>query len=34
MLATLSRLGISYDTFTKESTFVVDGTVAKLDGTA
>ncbi|MEC7254626.1 MAG: arginine--tRNA ligase [Candidatus Thermoplasmatota archaeon] len=30
MLATLSRLGISYDTFTKESTFVVDGTVAKL----
>ena len=30
MLATLSRLGISYDTFTKESRFVVDGTVAKL----
>lgn len=30
MLATLARLGISYDTFTKESTFVVDGTVAKL----
>ena len=30
MLATLSRLGISYDTFTKESTFVVDGTVAQL----
>ena len=33
MLATLSRLGISYDTFTKESTFVVDGTVAKLMNT-
>ena len=30
MLATLSRLGISYDTFTKESRFVVDGTVAQL----
>ena len=30
MLATLSRLGISYDTFTKESRFVVDGTVSKL----
>ena len=30
MLATLSRLGISFDTFTKESTFVVDGSVAKL----
>ncbi|DAC70152.1 MAG TPA: arginine--tRNA ligase [Candidatus Poseidoniales archaeon] len=30
MLTTLSRLGISYDTFTKESRFVVDGTVAKL----
>ena len=30
MLTTLSRLGISYDTFTKESTFVVDGTVAQL----
>ena len=30
MLATLSRLGISYDTFTKESQFVVDGTVAQL----
>ena len=30
MLSTLSRLGISYDTFTKESTFVVDGTVAQL----
>jgi len=30
MLATLSRLGISYDTFTKESRFVVDGTVAEL----
>ncbi len=30
MLSTLSRLGISYDTFTKESRFVVDGTVAKL----
>ena len=30
MLATLSRLGISYDTFTKESGFVVDGTVAQL----
>ena len=30
MLATLSRLGISYDTFTKESRFVVDGTVSRL----
>ena len=30
MLTTLSRLGISFDTFTKESTFVVDGTVAEL----
>lgn len=33
MLATLSRLGISYDTFTKESRFVVDGTVADLMST-
>ena len=33
MLATLSRLGISYDTFTKESRFVVDGTVAQLMST-
>lgn len=33
MLATLSRLGISYDTFTKESRFVVDGTVAELMST-
>lgn len=30
MLTTLSRLGISFDTFTKESTFVVNGTVAEL----
>ena len=30
MLATLSRLGIEFDTFTKESTFVVDGSVAAL----
>tara|TARA_A200000113_G_scaffold214687_1_gene218255 strand:+ start:7361 stop:9112 length:1752 start_codon:yes stop_codon:yes gene_type:complete len=30
MLITLSRLGISFDTFTKESTFVVNGTVAEL----
>ncbi len=30
MLTTLSRLGISFDTFTKESTFVVNGTVSEL----
>ena len=30
MLITLSRLGIEFDTFTKESKFVVDGSVAKL----
>ncbi len=30
MLETLSRLGIDFDTFTKESKFVVDGTVSKL----
>lgn len=30
MLATLSRLGIEFDTFTKESKFVVDGSVAAL----
>ena len=30
MLETLSRLGIEFDTFTKESKFVVDGSVSKL----
>jgi arginyl-tRNA synthetase len=30
MLETLSRLGINFDTFTKESRFVVDGTVSAL----
>ena len=30
MLMTLSRLGIDFDTFTKESKFVIDGDVAKL----
>tara|TARA_X000001036_G_scaffold360002_1_gene342837 strand:+ start:933 stop:2642 length:1710 start_codon:yes stop_codon:yes gene_type:complete len=30
MLETLSRLGISFDTFTKESKFVVDGSVSAL----
>ncbi len=30
MLQTLSRLGIEFDTFTKESKFVVDGSVSKL----
>ena len=30
MLETLSRLGIEFDTFTKESKFVVDGTVSAL----
>ena len=30
MLETLSRLGISFDTFTRESKFVVDGTVSAL----
>ncbi|MDP6869462.1 MAG: arginine--tRNA ligase [Candidatus Poseidoniaceae archaeon] len=30
MLATLSRLGIEFDTFTKESKFVVDGSVSRL----
>ena len=30
MLDTLSRLGISFDTFTKESKFVVEGTVSAL----
>ena len=30
MLTTLSRLGIDFDTFTKESKFVIDGDVAKL----
>ena len=30
MLETLSRLGIKFDTFTKESKFVVDGSVANL----
>ena len=30
MLMTLSRLGINFDTFTKESKFVIDGDVAKL----
>jgi len=30
MLETLSRLGIEFDTFTKESKFVVDGTVSNL----
>lgn len=30
MLETLSRLGITFDAFTKESTFVVDGSVAAL----
>jgi arginyl-tRNA synthetase len=30
MLDTLSRLGIDFDTFTKESKFVVEGTVSKL----
>jgi len=30
MLETLSRLGIEFDTFTKESKFVVDGSVAEL----
>tara|TARA_B110001452_G_C15232827_1_gene426949 strand:+ start:751 stop:2460 length:1710 start_codon:yes stop_codon:yes gene_type:complete len=30
MLETLSRLGINFDTFTKESQFVVDGTVSAL----
>jgi arginyl-tRNA synthetase len=30
MLETLSRLGIDFDTFTKESRFVVDGTVSAL----
>ena len=30
MLETLSRLGIDFDTFTKESKFVVDGSVSTL----
>ena len=30
MLTTLNRLGIDFDTFTKESKFVIDGDVAKL----
>jgi len=30
MLMTLNRLGINFDTFTKESKFVIDGDVAKL----
>lgn len=30
MLMTLSRLGIDFDTFTKESKFVIDGDVSKL----
>ncbi len=30
MLETLSRLGIQFDTFTKESKFVVDGSVSKI----
>ena len=30
MLTTLNRLGINFDTFTKESKFVIDGDVAKL----
>ena len=30
MLETLSRLGIEFDTFTKESKFVVDGSVSEL----
>ena len=30
MLETLSRLGIEFDTFTKESKFVVDGSVSAL----
>ena len=30
MLETLGRLGISFDTFTKESKFVVDGSVSKV----
>jgi len=30
MLTTLSRLGINFDTFTKESKFVIEGDVAKL----
>ena len=30
MLETLSRLGIEFDTFTKESKFVVDGSVSSL----
>ena len=32
MLETLSRLGIEFDTFTKESKFVVDGSVTNLMG--
>ena len=32
MLETLSRLGIDFDTFTKESQFVVDGSVSSFDG--
>ena len=30
MLVTLSRMGIEFDTFTKESTFIVDGSVEVL----
>ncbi len=32
MLETLSRLGISYDTFTPESQFVIDGSVSEVMG--